>query len=132
MLTWGYNFQGGFVALQSTNFAVVTSNNFTATFGYQFLILLIILLLFLLVLACTNKLIHSPTVMLLKRKKIIFPIRLVTLFFNVLLLSSLMQVTSINGVVSFRPESFSLSVLALVTIFLILVGIAVISNWRKF
>ena len=70
--------------------------------------------------------------MLLKRKKVIFPIRLITLIYNVLLLSSLAQVTSINDVIEFQPFSFSIAILALVVVFLMLVGVGVISNWKKF
>jgi hypothetical protein len=132
LLTWRYGFEGGALAFQATNFAVLTTNTFMATFGYQFIVLLLVLLIFLFILAMTDKMIHSPTAMLLKRKKVIFPIRLITLFYNVLFLSSLAQVTSINDIVNFQPFSFSMAILAIVVVFLMLVGVGVISNWKKF
>lgn len=97
LITWRYNFEGGALAIQSTNFAIINSNDFVATFCFQFLALLIVILVFLVILAIVDKSLHSPTAMLLKRKKIIFPIRLITLLFNPLVLSSLIQVININN-----------------------------------
>ena len=82
--------------------------------------------------AIFDKSLHSPTTTLLKRKKIIFPIRLITLLFNPLLLSSIIQVINLNSDVTFKPFSFSMAILALVSVFLILVLVGVVSNWKKF
>ena len=132
LVTWRYQFEKGAIAIQTTNFALITSNNFIETFGIQFIIFLLLLVVFLLVLALTDKNLHSPTAMLLRRKKVIFPIRLITLIYNVLLLSSLAQVSSVNDVIDFQPFSFSIAILALVVVFFMLVGVGVISNWKKF
>ena len=70
--------------------------------------------------------------MLLKRKKIIFPVRLITLFYNVLLLSSLSQITGTNEIISFQPLSFSIAILALVVTLVLLISIVVVSNWKRF
>lgn len=100
-MTWRYNFQKGTISFQVTNFAFLHSNTFTSTYGIQFIFLLLALTTFLVVLAATDKKVHSPAATLLRRKKIIFPVRLVTLTFNALLLSSLMQLTADDSVISY-------------------------------
>ena len=132
LITWRYQFEKGSIAIQATNFAILTSNNFIKTFGLQFIVFLLVLVIFLFILAITDKNLHSPTTMLLKRKKITFPIRLTTLFYNVMLLSSLIQVIGTNDIVSFQPFSFSIAILALIVIFIILISVGVVSNWKRF
>jgi hypothetical protein len=132
LITWRYNFGGGAIAIQTTNFSLISSNDFISTFCFQFLALLIVLVIFLLILAIVDKSLHSPTAMLIKRKKIIFPIRLITLLFNPLLLSSLIQIIYVNDSVAFDPFAFSMAILAVVTVFLILLMVGVVSNWKRF
>lgn len=132
MLTWHYDFQGGSIAFQATNFAIVNSNDFKKTFGYQFIALLLIGLIFLFIVLVTDKMAHSPTGMLIKRKKVIFPVRLITLTFNVLLLSSLIQIVSLNSKMPFDAFPFILAVMGLTVIIIELVGVGIISNWKKF
>jgi len=103
-----------------------------ATFCFQFLAFLLVLLIFLLILALVDKSLHSPTATMLKRKKIIFPIRLITLLYTPLLLSSLIQVINVNDNVTFDPFSFSMAILALVAVFVILMMVGVVSNWKRF
>ena len=93
IISWRYGFQKGTMALQATNFAIFRDNTFTHTYAYQFIIILLVLFIFLAVTAVTDKMAHSQTAMLFRRKKIIFPIRIITLTFNALLLSSLIQIT---------------------------------------
>ncbi len=80
----------------------------------------------------TDKMIHSPISILLKRKKIIFPIRLVTLFYNVLLLSSLMNLITLNNTVSFQPFGFILAIFGVTVAAVLLIGVGVVSNWKNF
>ena len=111
---------------------MVTSNRFISTFGMQFIAFLLILFVFVIILGLTDKNLHSPTAMLLRRKKIIFPVRLITLLYNVLLLSSLTQVVSVNDIVDFQAFSFSLAILAIVVAFFLLLWVAIMSNWKNF
>ena len=132
LLTWRYQFEKGSIAIQTTNFALVTSNRFISTFGIQFITFLLVIFIFVIILGLTDKNLHSPTAMLLRRKKIIFPVRLITLLFNVMLLSSLIQVVSVNDVVGFQAFSFSLAILAIVVAFFLLLWVGVMSNWKNF
>ena len=132
LLTWRYQFEKGSIAIQTTNFALVTSNRFISTFGIQFITFLLVIFIFVIILGLTDKSLHSPTAMLLRRKKIIFPVRLITLLYNVMLLSSLIQVVSVNDVVGFQAFSFSLAILAIVVAFFLLLWVGVMSNWKNF
>lgn len=127
-----YDFQGGSISIQATNFAIVNSNDFLKTYGYQFIALLLILSVFLLVVTCTDKMVHTPAAALVRRKKIIFPVRLMTVTFNALLLSSLLQISNINEVMTLQVAPFVLAVLAIGMCVVELVVLAVISNWKKF
>lgn len=132
LLTWRYNFSKGSNALQVTNFAVVNTNDFVRSYGYQFMILVLVLFCFIAVMAMTDKMVHSPLATLIRRKKIIFPVRLITLTFNALLLCSLIQLATANDIVSFSIFPFALAAVALTTLFVFLVWVGVISNWKKF
>ena len=132
LLTWRYQFEKGSIAIQTTNFALVTSNRFISTFGIQFITFLLVIFIFVIILGLTDKNLHSPSAMLLRRKKIIFPVRLITLLYNVMLLSSLIQVVSVNDIVGFQAFSFSLAILAIVVAFFLLLWVGVMSNWKNF
>jgi hypothetical protein len=118
--------------MQATSFGIINSNNFQDTYAYQFIAFLLILTVFLTVVMFTDKMVHSPTAALLRRKKVIFPVRLITLTFNALLLSSLIQLTNINDVMTIQIAPFVLSVLAISVVVVMLIAVAVISNWKKF
>jgi hypothetical protein len=75
---------------------------------------------------------HSPTAILLRRKKIIFPVRIITLIFNILLYVSLMQVTTTPTESAFDTFAFVLAVLALTVIVAMVIGVGVASNWKRF
>jgi hypothetical protein len=74
---------------------------------------------------------HDSTAILIRRKKIIFPVRLQTLIFNVLFFTSLVQVTTINTS-SYNYFSFALAIFGLVGTVAILIGLAIVSNWKRF
>jgi hypothetical protein len=111
---------------------MVTNNYFPSTFGYQFITLFFVLAVFTCLLIITDRMIHNPTAILLRRKKIIFPVRLICLFFNVLLLSSLIQLITVGPSVPFQPYGFVLGLFGASAILIMLVGVAVISNWKNY
>lgn len=80
----------------------------------------------------TYKMVHSPVATLIRRKKIIFPVRLITLTFNALLLSSLIQLTTVNETVPFSIFPFAMAAVAITTLFVGVVWVGVVSNWKKF
>jgi len=75
---------------------------------------------------------HNSTAILIRRKKIIFPIRMQTLIFNMLFFTSLVQVSTINISSGYNIFSFALSIFAIICIVAILIGLAVVSNWKRF
>jgi hypothetical protein len=114
--------------MQAVNLGVASNNSFTDSFGAQFIALVCVLGVFWLLLLMVDRISHNSTAVLVRRKKIILPVRLITLLFNMLVYCSLMQLTS-N---SFSVLSFVLAVLGLTLALLSLFGIAVASNWKRF
>ncbi len=114
--------------MQGVNLGIAKNNSFSDSFGVQFIALVCILGVFWLLLLMVDRISHNSTAVLIRRKKIIFPVRLITLVFNMLLYCSLMQVTSHT----FSVLSFVLGVLALIVVVLALMGIAVACNWKRF
>ena len=96
ILLWVGVLDGGIVALQGTNFGVLTDNSFIRTFGIQFIILLFIISVFFFLVIATLRLTHNPTAVLIRRKRIIFPVRICHLCYNMLLFSTLASITNIR------------------------------------
>lgn len=132
MVTWRYGFERGALALQGTNLGVVRNNSFPDTFGSQFIVVMILLGVFWLLLIVVDRIPHSPTAILIRRKKIIFPTRIITFIFNMLLFSSLLQVTTVSTDTKFKAFAFVLAILALVKIVVVMIGLLVTSNWKSF
>lgn len=110
---------------------MVRNNEFIEIFGYQFLGLCILLLLFWLALAVVGKVSQSPTAILLRRKRIIFPVRVFTFVFNMVLFASLAQVTTASFS-TIKPLSFGLGVTGIVASASILIYLGVISSNKRF
>jgi hypothetical protein len=120
------------LALQGTNLALVKNNSFPDTFGSQFIAVLVLLGVFWLMLILADRIPHSPTAILIRRKKIIFPTRIFTFVFNMLLFASLVQITTISTESSLKIFALVLAILALIKLVLVLVGLIVASNWKRF
>ena len=118
--------------MQLTNLAVITNNSFPDTFGPQFIIVMCVLGVFWLLLILVDRIPHNPTAIILRRKKIIFPTRIITLVFNILLYSSLLQLTTVQTESTFQSFAFVLAILAVIKVVVILIGLAVASNWKRF
>lgn len=131
-MTWRYGFQGGTIGLQGTNLAVVSHNSFPDTFGAQFIVVMVLLGIFWFILLLIDKIPNNPTVALIKRKKIIFPVRIITFVFNILLYSSVMQIATVDTEASLKIFALVLAILALIKIVVVLIGLAVTSNWKNF
>lgn len=132
LVSWRYGFESFTVSLQATNLAVIKSNNFIETFGVQFLIVMCVLGCFWFVLALMDRSPHSPTAMLVRRKKIIFPVRICTLIFNILLYSSIAQLATNNSETTQKVFPLVMAAIGLTSVVGILIGLAVVSNWSKF
>lgn len=132
LINWRYSFGEGIIALQGTNLATVKNNSFPDTFGYQFIAVMCVLGVFWLLLIFVKKIPHAPTATLVTRKKIIFPTRIITFIFNILLYSSLIQVTTGATEPEFKAFAFVLAILALIKLAVVLMGLAVTSNWKNF
>jgi len=118
--------------LQGTNLAVVKNNSFPDTFGGQFIVVMILLGVYWLILILVYRLKNNSTAILIKRKKIIFPVRIITFIFNITLYSSLIQITTLKTEPTIKVFAFILAIFALIKICVVLIGLAVTCNWKKF
>lgn len=118
--------------MQGTNLALLTNNNFANTYAPQFLVFITILATFWLMTMMADRISHNSTAILIRRKKIIFPVRLTTLVYNMLLYSCLMQITTTQTQRTFDVLSFVLAIIALICILFILLGIGIACNWKRF
>lgn len=132
LVNWRYGFEGGSLAVQGTNLAVVKNNSFPDTFGTQFIAVMVILGIFWLLLLLVDRIPHNPTAILIRRKKIILPTRIITFIYNILLFSSLIQITTTKTEQRLKAFALSLAILALFKILVVLIGLAVTSNWKRF
>jgi len=82
IISWRYGAGRGTTGLVVTNLTLINGNYFFDTFGYQFLTVLIVLAMFWFVFVIVDRIPHSPTAVLLRRKRFTFPVRLITLTFN--------------------------------------------------
>lgn len=90
-----------------------------------------ILLIFGLTMATLGKTSQYPTAILLRRKRIIFPVRIMSLFYNILLFTSLAQISTI-GIAPINILGLILAICGMIFAISILVFIGVISNYHKF
>lgn len=132
LVNWRYGFDRGTLALQGTNLAVVSNNSFPDTFGSQFIIVMILLGVYWLLLILVDRIPHNPTAILIRRKKIIFPTRIITFVFNILLFSSLIQVSTTSTEPTLKIFALVLAILALIKLTFVVVGLLVASNWKRF
>ena len=132
LITWRYDFDRGAIGLQGTNLAIVRNNSFPDTFGAQFIVVMILLGLYWLVLILVYRSKNSPTAILMKRKKIIFPVRIITFIFNITLYAGLIQVKTVKTESTIKVFAFILAIFALVKIAVVLIGLVVTCNWKRF
>jgi len=118
--------------MQGTNLAILSNNSFTNTYGAQFFIFIVILAVFWMMTMMPDRYSHNSTAILIRRKKIIFPIRLITFLYNMLFYSCMVQITTTQTNKSFDVFSFVLAIIAIIVILFILIGIGVTSNWKRF
>lgn len=96
IIQWRYSFGGGTPGVVLTNLALITDNNFINIFGPQFICLLVAIAVFFLVLTMVDRIPHSPTAMLVRRKRVIFPTRLITLTYTIVAYAGLAELTTID------------------------------------
>ena len=118
--------------MQGTNLAIVRNNSFPDTFGAQFIVVMILLGLYWLVLILVYRSKNSPTAILMKRKKIIFPVRIITFIFNITLYAGFIQVKTVKTESTIKVFAFILAIFALVKIAVVLIGLVVTCNWKRF
>ena len=76
--------------------ALITDNNFINIYGPQFICVIAAISIFCLILGIIERIPHSPTAALMKRKRITFPTRLITLTFTITVYAGLAEVTTID------------------------------------
>lgn len=130
LTVWKYGSESGTAPLSGINLGILTRNSFPNSFGAQFICIMCVLTAFWVLLIMVDKIPHDSTAMLIRRKTIIFPVRIYTFFFNILLFTSLVQVATNSP--SSNYLAFSLAILALIKLAIVLGGIIVVSNWNNF
>lgn len=76
LISWGYGAQNGAERLTIMNFGFPQNNSFLYSYGAQFFIALAIIGIFIVLLSAIDRLPYNSMATLLKRKKIIFPLRI--------------------------------------------------------
>lgn len=132
LISWGYGSENGVNQLQITNLAIPSNNSFMLTMGPQFFIVLIFYVLFFLITAAVDKLPHNTIGTLLKRKKIIFPFRIETIFWNITLFSTLSDVCTLNSSRRLDMFSFVFAIIVLIKQVIILAVFGWIINGSQF
>lgn len=94
---WGYGSQSGANQLIVVNFGVLKNNDFLASYGAQFFFALTTIGIFIILVSAVNRLPHNSIATLIKRKKIIFPLRIESSIFNMLTFTALTEACTINS-----------------------------------
>lgn len=97
LISWGYGSQSGANQLVITNFGITNNNNFIASYGAQFFFALTIIGIFIILVSAVDRLPHNAIATLIKRKKIIFPLRIESLMFNMTVFTALAEACTINS-----------------------------------
>ncbi len=76
LISWGYGSQSSIQRLSAMNFGFNNGNNFLPSYGAQFFIAITTIGIFLILVSAVDRLPHNSMAILIKRKKIIFPLRI--------------------------------------------------------
>lgn len=75
IISWGYGSQSGAEKLSLMNFGWNYDNTFLSSYGAQFFIAIAVIGIFIILVSSVDRLPHNSIATLIKRKKIIFPLR---------------------------------------------------------
>jgi hypothetical protein len=133
LVGWGYGSQSGANQLVITNFAVPKNNSFLQTFGPQFFLVITVIGIFIVLVTAVDRLPHNSVATLIKRKKIIFPLRIESLIFNITVFTGLAEACSINSNTdSTDIAGIIVGILALIKQGAVLGMIFYVTNWSNF
>lgn len=90
LINWKYGFEKKTFLFEITNFGMIKGNSFFDNYGYQFLVFSFSLFAFLGIYLTLGNSQNGFIATIIRRKRIIFPIRLMTLILNMTLFSSLL------------------------------------------
>lgn len=122
----------GVVALQGSNFALQYNNSFSRTYGVQFILSLFILIVFLCLVISVQKIPHNSTAILIRRKRVIFPLRITSLIYNMQLFSSLASLSTISSVSNTDIFELFVTILSIGTIAVIYGFTFYICNFKNY
>jgi hypothetical protein len=89
LLTWGNGSQSGANQLAIVNFGIPKNNNFLSSYGAQFFFAITTIGIFIVLVSAVDRLPHNSVATLIKRKKIIFPLRIESMMFNMTVFAGL-------------------------------------------
>ncbi len=76
LISWGYGSQNGAQLLSVMNFGFMKNNLFITSYGAQFFISITIISIFIILVSAVDRLPHNSVATLIKRKRIVFPLRI--------------------------------------------------------
>lgn len=97
LISWGYGTQSGAQRLSILNFGFNQNNQFLPSYGPQFFIAITVIGIFIILVSAVDRLPHNSMATLIKRKKIIFPLRIESIMFNMITFTSLAQICTISN-----------------------------------
>lgn len=129
---WAQIGDNGVIALQGTNFALEYNNSFSRTYGVQFILSLFILIVFLSLVISVEKIPHNSTAILIRRKRVIFPLRIISLIYNMQLFSSLASLSTISTVSNLDIFDLFVTILSIGTIAIYYAFTVYICNFKNY
>jgi hypothetical protein len=121
------------ITLQGTNFAIEVNNNFSVTFGVQFIVLMVALITFFVVLILSSRIAHNPPIsVLIRRKRIIFPLRVITLTLPILTFSTMASLMMKQNFPDIGAYNLSLSIIGLVFVIAAHICLFCLCNIKKY
>jgi hypothetical protein len=132
LISWGYGSQDGAQRLSAMNFGFNQNNKFLPSYGAQFFIALTVIGVFMILVSAVDRLPHNSIATLIKRKKIIFPLRIESLIFNMITFAALSEACTINQEENSAIIEIIISILALIKQGAFLVIVFYITNCKNF
>lgn len=114
------------------NFGINQDNKFLPSYGPQFFLAITIIGIFIILVSAVDRLPHNSMATLIKRKKIIFPLRIESIMFNMITFTALAQLCTINEDITIDVLDIIISVLALTKQGVVLVIVFYLSNCKNF
>lgn len=130
LLMWVNLGDWSIAALQGTNFGILNKNSFSRTYGAQMVILMFVFSIFFFIIVATSRTPHNPTAILLRRKRVIFPLRISILTINMLFFTSIVALSTITNLSGVDILELFLAILGLLFAVVMFIWIFFVCNFK--